>query len=321
MIEILALLDQKTRGNLTAEERQCSNRCSTSCACGSSTRPARQTHHRTVTSLCHQPFALSLVTPQPSLRVTVLGSGTSLGVPAIGCDCAVCHSSDPRDRRTRPSILIEVNGTSILVDTSTDLRMQALANDVRRVDAILFTHSHADHVFGLDDVRATTTCSGRRSVVMPTLRPWQPAPRVFVRLRSHRPEGRRAPAADAVQHCRTVLPRRRGDRAGTVMHGRLPILGFRIGSFAYLTDCNHIPDASWPLLTEDGGVRTVIIDALRHRSHPTHFSVAEAVDAIARLGADRVPHAHLPRSRARGNLRATARGVELAYDGLVLEVA
>ena len=93
------------------------------------------------------------MTPQPSLRVTVLGSGTSLGVPAIGCDCAVCHSSDPRDRRTRPSILVEVNGTSILVDTSTDLRMQALANDVRRIDAILFTHSHADHVFGLDDVR------------------------------------------------------------------------------------------------------------------------------------------------------------------------
>src|SRR5947208_5697009 len=86
-------------------------------------------------------------------RLTVLGSGTSMGVPAIGCECAVCHSSDPRDRRTRPSILIEVNGTSILVDTSTDLRMQALAHDIRRVDAILFTHSHADHVFGLDDVR------------------------------------------------------------------------------------------------------------------------------------------------------------------------
>src|SRR5213083_3569883 len=86
-------------------------------------------------------------------RLTVLGSGTSMGVPTIGCDCAVCHSSDPRDRRTRPSILIEVNGTSILVDTSTDLRMQALAHDIRRVDAILFTHNHADHVFGLDDVR------------------------------------------------------------------------------------------------------------------------------------------------------------------------
>src|SRR6185295_15494772 len=89
----------------------------------------------------------------PSLKVTVLGSGTSTGVPAIGCDCAVCRSSDPHDRRTRPSILVEVNGSSILVDTSTDLRMQALANNLRRVDAILFTHNHADHVFGLDDVR------------------------------------------------------------------------------------------------------------------------------------------------------------------------
>ena len=263
------------------------------------------------------------MTPQPSLRVTVLGSGTSLGVPAIGCECAVCHSSDPRDRRTRPSILIEVDGTSILVDTSTDLRTQALANDVRRVDAILFTHSHADHVFGLDDVRrynhmqrSPIGCYADAATVA-SLR------RVF------------SYAFDPTVQKGGGLPQLTlFDIAGPfclggveivpvpVMHGRLPILGFRIGSFAYLTDCNHIPDASWPLLTEDGGVRTVIIDALRHRSHPTHFSVSEAVDAIARLGAERAYLTHICHDLAHAETCAQLpRGVELAYDGLVLEVA
>jgi len=262
------------------------------------------------------------VTPQPSLRVTVLGSGTSLGVPAIGCDCAVCHSSDPRDRRTRPSILIEVNGTSILVDTSTDLRMQALANDVRRIDAILFTHGHADHVFGLDDVRrynhmqrspigcyadAATVASLRHVFSYafdPTVQKGGGLPQLTL-------------FSIAGPFCLggvEIVP-------VPVMHGRLPILGFRIGSFAYLTDCNHIPAASWPLLTEDGGVRMVIIDALRHRSHPTHFSVAEAVDAIARLGADRAYLTHICHDLAHAETCAQLPpGVELAYDGLVLEV-
>jgi phosphoribosyl 1,2-cyclic phosphate phosphodiesterase len=257
------------------------------------------------------------------LRVTVLGSGTSVGVPAIGCDCAVCHSSDPRDRRTRPSILIQVNGMSILVDTSTDLRTQALDRNIRRVDAILFTHNHADHVFGLDDVRrfnhmqrssiscyadASTVSSLRRMFSYafdPTVQPGGGLPQLTL-------------FSIAGSFCLAgveIVP-------VPLMHGRLPILGFRIGAFAYLTDCNQIPDGSWPLLNADGGVHTVIIDALRQRPHPTHFSVSEAIEAVRRMGAERAYLTHichdLPHAETCAQL---PHGVELAYDGLVLEIS
>jgi phosphoribosyl 1,2-cyclic phosphate phosphodiesterase len=257
-----------------------------------------------------------------SLKVTVLGSGTSTGVPAIGCDCAVCRSSDPRDRRTRPSIAIEVNGSSILVDTSTDLRMQALANDLRRVDAILFTHNHADHVFGLDDVRrynhmqkAPISCYADADTVAGLRRMF------WYVFEPPKQQGGGLPQLTlfsiAGPFCLggvEIVP-------VPVLHGRMPVLGFRIGSFAYLTDCNRIPDESWPLLTADGGVRTIIIDALRHRPHSTHFSVSEAVDVVARLGAERAYLTHichdLPHAETCAQLPP---GVELAYDGLVLEI-
>lgn len=268
------------------------------------------------------------------MKVTVLGSGTSHGVPAIGCDCAVCRSSDPRDRRTRPSIVIELPAIddgdavpalkagvrSVLVDTSTDLRAQALAHDLRRVDAILFTHSHADHVFGLDEVRrynamqrSSISCYADETTVA-NLR------RMFAYI------------FDGATQIGGGLPQLSLFRiAGefslgavdivpvTLFHGRLPILGFRIGSFAYLTDCNRIPDESWPRLA---GVRTVILDALRHRPHPTHFSVREAIDVVHRLGAERAYFTHichdLPHAETCAQLPA---GIELAYDGLVLEIA
>jgi phosphoribosyl 1,2-cyclic phosphate phosphodiesterase len=264
------------------------------------------------------------------MRVTVLGSGTSHGVPAIGCDCAVCRSTDPRDRRTRPSILIEspagADGRSyardvrsILVDTSTDLRTQALLHDVRRVDAILFTHTHADHVFGLDDVRrynqmqkAPIPCYADRDTAV-TLR------RMFSYI-FDQPE-QRGGGLPQISLFHIAGPFTLGDLEVVpvrLLHGRLPVLGFRIGSFAYLTDCNRIPDESWPLLA---GVRTLVLDALRHRPHSTHFSIGEAIDVVARLGADRAYFTHichdLPHVETNAHLPA---GVELAYDGLVLEI-
>jgi len=230
----------------------------------------------------------------------------------------------------RPSILIDVPGAadgadfarnvrSILVDTSTDLRAQALTYGVRRVDAILFTHTHADHVFGLDDVRrynqmqqSPIPCYADRGTAA-TLR------RMFAYI--FEPPEQRGGGLPQISLFNIGGPFTLGSVEIVpvpVMHGRMPVLGFRIGSFAYLTDCNHIPDESWPLLD---GVRTLILDALRHRPHSTHFSVSEAIDVVGRIGAARAYFTHichdLPHAETCAQLPG---GVELAYDGLVLEI-
>ena len=264
-----------------------------------------------------------------SLKITVLGSGTSHGVPSIGCDCAVCRSTDVRDRRSRPSILVEIEhqaGTpfaeavrSILVDTSTDLRAQALAHDVRRVDAILCTHSPADHVFGLDDVRRYNQMQKETIPCYADAETLANLRRMFAYI--FEPARQKGGGIPQLAPFRIGGPFTLGGVEVVpvpLWHGRLPVLGFRIGSFAYLTDCNRIPDGSWALLD---GVRTVILDALRHRPHPTHFSVAESVEVVARLGAERAYFTHichdLPHAETSAGLPA---GVELAYDGLVVEI-
>ena len=268
-----------------------------------------------------------------SLKVTLLGTGTSHGVPMIGCDCRVCRSTDPRDRRLRPSILIELRGPAaaptsavaravgtILVDTSTDLRAQALAHDVRRLDAILFTHSHADHVLGLDEVRRYNamqreaipcfadgrTIADLRQTFGYIFNPATPPGGGIPQLDLHRILG--AFTLGGLE----ILP-------VPILHGKRPILGFRIGTFAYLTDCSAIPDASWPLL---GGVRTLILDALRDRPHPTHFSVGEALEVVAKLRPERAYFTHIAHDLLHAETCARLpAGVELAYDGLVLDVA
>ncbi|MBZ5557515.1 MAG: MBL fold metallo-hydrolase [Acidobacteriia bacterium] len=270
------------------------------------------------------------------MKVTVLGSGTSSGVPAIGCDCAVCRSTDPRDRRTRPSILIEIapgpkdpaSGSpspfagsvrSILVDTSTDLREQALARNVRRVDAILFTHSHADHVMGLDDVRRYNQMQRAAIPCFADAETLASLRRMFAYVFT--PPEQIGGGIPQLSLFRIGGPFSLGGAEIVpvpVFHGRLPILGFRVGAFAYLTDCNRIPDESWPLL---GGVKTVVLDALRRRPHPTHFSLSEAVDVVARLGAERAYFTHIAHDLGHAETCAQLpSGVELAYDGLVLEI-
>jgi phosphoribosyl 1,2-cyclic phosphate phosphodiesterase len=268
-----------------------------------------------------------------SLKITLLGTGTSHGVPMIGCDCRVCRSTDPRDRRSRPSILIEISGTgdagasavagavrTILVDTSTDLRAQALTYGVRRVDAILFTHSHADHVFGLDEIRRYNHLQHQVIPAFADARTIADLRQMFAYIFSAAtPKGGGIPQMTL---SRIVGPFSLGGIEVVpvpILHGERPILGFRLGSFAYLTDCSAIPAATWPLLS---GVRTLILDALRDRPHPTHFSVDEALAVVARLAPERAFFTHichdLPHAQTSARLPP---GVELAYDGLVLDIA
>lgn len=250
----------------------------------------------------------------------MLGTGTSHGVPMIGCDCATCTSIDPRDRRYRASILIQTDGASVLVDTTPDLRSQALAHNVRRVDAIVYTHSHADHVMGLDEVRRFNVLQRSAIPCYGDERTLNDLRRIYAYIfDSDTPPGGGLPqvvmARIAGEFCvgpATFVP-------VPILHGSRTILGYRLGSFAYLTDCSGIPDASWPLLD---GVHTIVLDALRERPHPTHLSVNQALGVIDRLRPERAYLTHmchdLPHAATCARLPA---GVELAYDGLTFEIA
>ena len=251
-------------------------------------------------------------------RVTFLGTGTSAGVPMIGCDCLTCRSEDPRDRRLRPSVLVDVDGgPRVLVDTTTDLRQQALTYRIDRVDAVLFTHAHADHIFGLDDTRRFTMISGRPLACYASADTWKTLRQTFAYAFDPPQQGGGVPQLqpheiDGPFDCGgvRVVP-------VPLWHGRLPILGFRFGAFAYLTDCNGLPDEAWPLVA---GVDTLVIDALRHRPHSTHFSVTEALGAIARIAPRRAYLTHINHDLAHVETNARLpEGVELGYDGLVLD--
>lgn len=253
-------------------------------------------------------------------RVTFLGTGTSHGVPMIGCRCATCRSTDPRDRRLRPSIYLEVeDGPAVLVDTSTDLRQQALTFGIERVDAILFTHSHADHILGLDEVRRFNVIQREDIPAWADPETAQDLRRTFHYVFDP-PQQQGGGVPEVTLH--TIQGPFDVDGLHVVpvpvYHGPRMILGFRFGSLAYLTDCNRIPDTSWPLLE---GLDVLVLDALRRRPHPTHFSLGEAVAVAERLAPRRTLLTHichdLPHAATNASLPA---GVELAYDGLRLDV-
>jgi phosphoribosyl 1,2-cyclic phosphate phosphodiesterase len=257
------------------------------------------------------------------VRITFLGTGTSHGVPMIGCDCATCRSTDPRDRRLRPSIYIEADadpaGTKVLVDAGPDLREQALRRDIRRVDAILFTHGHADHILGIDDVRRfnslmkqSMACYGDSHTIDDIRKTFH-----YV-FDPATPKGGGLPALE-LRHVDGPF------RAGALevqpvplWHGTRPILGYRFGRFAYLTDCNRLADEAWPLLT---GLDVVVVDALREQPHPTHFSLNEAIETARRIGARQTFFTHMCHhlQHEPTNARLPA-GMALAYDGLVLDI-
>lgn len=250
------------------------------------------------------------------VEVIVLGTGTSHGVPMIGCECPVCTSDDPRDKRTRPSIWVRYGGVCFLVDTATELRLQCLANNIRHIDAVLFTHHHADHVAGLDDLRRFNWMTRKPVPCYGTQRTLTGVQRMFsyaFEPAGNSPHSRPQLDLRPVEHGEFEVL---GARITPIplLHGPMPVLGFRFGCFAYCTDCSVIPDDSVALLR---GVEVLILDALRHDEHPTHLSLRQAVNAAQEIGASQTYFTHMAHQLKHADTNAMLpRGIELAYDGL-----
>ena len=238
----------------------------------------------------------------------------------IGCECSTCLSPDPRDRRLRPAVYVETDdGRRLLVDAGPDLRTQALTHRITKVDAILFTHGHADHILGLDDVRRYNHVMQRPMAVYGDSRTLDEIRATFHYVFS--PNTARGGGLPQLELFTLAGPFCIGHQEIVpipLLHGQRPILGLRFGAFAYLTDCSAIPEASWPLLE---GLDVVVLDALRDRPHPTHFSLPEAIEAAQRIGARQTYFTHmchdLPHAATCARLPD---GITLAYDGLSVTV-
>lgn len=247
-----------------------------------------------------------------------MGTGTSHGVPVIGCRCSVCASSNPKNKRTRSSVLIKEQGAHILIDTATEFRLQALANHVDRVDAVLYTHCHADHVFGFDDLRVFAYGQQQPLPVYgnePTISELRS---VFSYAFRRTQEGGGKP------HVETNVVHGPFKTAGVevipvpIFHGELPILGYRIGNMAYVTDCSQIPPESLALLQS---LQVLILGVIRYEPHPTHMHVAQALDLVEKLRPHRAYFTHISHLLEHETVsRALPPGVELAFDGLTIAV-
>ncbi|MGH7567932.1 MAG: MBL fold metallo-hydrolase [Gemmatimonadales bacterium] len=256
------------------------------------------------------------------MKLRFLGTGTSYGVPQIGCTCRTCTSTDPRDRRTRTAALVESRGTRLLIDTPPELRLQLVAAGVDRVDAVLYTHAHADHVHGIDDLRALSRREGGLPAYGPAATMAELAakfPYIFdpavvahpgtskPELTAHMLDGGRAAEIAGVRVLPVALP-----------HGDHTVFGYRIGRLAYLTDVKTIPAETHAHLA---GLDVLVLNALLPRPHPLHLSIPEAVAAAQQLGARRTFFTHLTHDAPHAELAAQLPGgIEPAYDGLVIEV-
>lgn len=256
------------------------------------------------------------------MRATLLGTGTSTGIPVIGCGCRVCSSDDPRDRRTRCACLVEVNGLNVIIDTGPDFRLQALREGIRRIDAVLYTHHHFDHVAGIDDLRPflfenrrPIPCYARANTA-----------EVLQRMFTYIFEDGSYPGVpnlvlEPVDEAFEVVGRRDPSRSVRIVpidawHGDLPVFGYRVGDFAYLTDISFIPEESFDRL---GNLDVLVLDALREDYHPTHFSLGEAVHTARRIGARHTYFIHMTHSVLHAEVDdLLPEGMHLAYDGLTL---
>jgi phosphoribosyl 1,2-cyclic phosphate phosphodiesterase len=257
--------------------------------------------------------------PFPPMRITVLGSGTSVGVPTIGCHCEVCTSIDPRDQRLRPSVLISYAGRNVLIDTTPDFRTQALRARIEHLDAVVFTHSHADHLMGLDDVRPFNFRQRSGIPIYASLATMAAIQRCFPYIFDTAKQESNVPKL--IPHVIDTAP---FDVLGIpfcpvpVLHGSQTIFGFRFGAAAYLTDHSRIPDESMELLRD---LDVLFLDALRYKPHPTHSTVEQSVATVQRLEPRRAFFTHICHDLAHerdGSLLPPH--IRLAYDGLEIDV-
>ena len=258
-----------------------------------------------------------------TMRVTLLGTGTSTGVPVIGCRCRVCVSTDPRDTRSRSACYVRIGELGIVIDTGPDFRLQMLRERVTRIDAVLFTHHHFDHVVGVDDLRpyffgnlAPMACYAHPHTAGELIR-------MFPYLFPPRPGAPTPWVLEAVKERFTVGSRYGKDESVWVQpleieHGTMSIYGYRIESFAYITDASAISEETFGMLED---LDVLVINGLRRTDHPRHFTIAEAVRAAQRIGARQTYLSHMTHTVLHAEEEACApAGVQLGYDGLTFNV-
>jgi len=255
----------------------------------------------------------------PRLKITVLGSGTSVGVPTVGCHCSVCTSTDPRDNRLRPSILVSYEGRNVLIDTTPDFRTQALRAGIDHLDAVVFTHAHADHIMGLDDVRPFNFRQRERIPIYASPDTMDAIRRCFQYIFDGVKKESHVPQLDM-----RLLDGAPFDLFGvefvpvTVLHGSQEVYGFRFGAAAYLTDHSDIPQ---PSLEQLRGLDVLFLDALRYKPHPTHSTVDRSTRTVEKLAPRRAFFTHICHDLAHERAESLLPpNIRLAYDGLELLV-
>ena len=252
--------------------------------------------------------------------LTVLGSGTSMGVPTVGCDCEVCRSTDPHDRRTRPSIMVEWNGHRVLIDTTPDFREQALREHIDRIDAVLYTHGHADHILGLDDLRPLTfprVTGGPKVPLYANASTAAVLNQVFKYIFDAAYKFGGLAQVELIEIAGPIGLFGSTFTPVTVIHGETPIIGYRFGSAAYLTDFSSIPEESKQHLH---GLDILFLDALRHKPHPTHSTIENSLGIVEELKPKRAFFTHISHDLAHEETNAALpQNVRLAHDGLRLE--
>ena len=253
------------------------------------------------------------------MKVILLGTGTSQGIPVIACECPTCRSDNPKNTRTRASILINYNDRNIVVDTATDFRLQMIGNNIKHLDAVLFTHAHADHVHGLDDIRQFNKIQNAAIPCYANTETIESIKKKYDYIFEPTQEGGGKPditlhtvQADFQLFGRTVIPL-------PVKHGILDVLGYRVGKFAYITDASSVPDETIQKLT---GVDILIINALRYIPHATHLSVGQAIKIINRIQPRNSYLTHIGHVLEHERLKSEMpENIHMGYDGLTIEIS